>query len=88
MPGHLEYRRIAASGHPDALELIRKVMLASASIPIAFPPVKIRSRSTDGRRYDEMHVDGGVATQIFLYPTGIDWAQVLERLEVQGRPNV
>jgi len=79
--------RIAASGHPDALELIRNVMLASASIPIAFPPVQIEVE-VDGRRYDEMHVDGGAAAQIFLYPTGIDWARVLERLEVQGRPNV
>jgi predicted acylesterase/phospholipase RssA len=30
---------IATSGHPRALELFRKVMLASASIPAAFPPV-------------------------------------------------
>ncbi len=30
---------IATSGHPDALPLFRKVMLASASIPIAFSPV-------------------------------------------------
>ena len=30
---------IASSGRPDALELFRKVMLASASIPVAFPPV-------------------------------------------------
>ena len=30
---------IAASGRPGALELFRKVMLASASVPIAFPPV-------------------------------------------------
>lgn len=79
--------RIAASGHPDALELIHKVLLASASIPIAFPPVLINVE-VDGRRYDEMHVDGGAAAQIFLYPTGVDWARVLERLEVQGRPNV
>jgi hypothetical protein len=79
--------RIAASGHQDALKLIRKVMLASASIPIAFPPVKFEVE-VDGRRYDEMHVDGGAAAQIFLYPTGLDWARVLERLEVKGRPNV
>jgi hypothetical protein len=63
------------------------VMLASASIPIAFPPVQIEVE-VDGRRYDEMHVDGGAAAQIFLYPTGLDWARVQERLEVQGRPNV
>ena len=79
--------RIAASGHPDALDLIRKVLLASASIPIAFPPVHIEVE-VDGRRYEEMHVDGGATAQIFLYPSGLDWARIMERLEVQGRPNV
>jgi hypothetical protein len=56
---------IAANGHPDALELFRKVMLASASIPIAFPPVFFDVEA-GGRRYDEMHVDGFVAATVFL----------------------
>ncbi|HYE36916.1 hypothetical protein [Methylocaldum sp.] len=30
---------IAASGHPDAPELFRKIMIASAAVPVAFPPV-------------------------------------------------
>ena len=55
---------IAASGHPDALNLFRKVMIASASIPVAVPPVYF-SVEVDGQRYDEMHVDGGVMTQVF-----------------------
>ena len=57
---------IAASGHPNALTLFRKVMLASASIPGAFPPVYI-DVTVDGQTYDEMHVDGGVITQVFFY---------------------
>ena len=57
--------RIAASGRPEALELFRKVMLASASIPVAFPPVFFEVE-VDGRRYDEMHVDGGVGSRVFL----------------------
>ena len=32
---------IAASGRPGALDLVRKILLASASIPGAFPPVMI-----------------------------------------------
>lgn len=79
--------RIAASGHPGALELIRKVLLASASIPIAFPPVRIEVE-VDGLRYDELHVDGGASAQVFLYPAGIDWARVMELLDVKGRPNI
>jgi hypothetical protein len=57
---------IAASGGPEALDLVRKVMLASAAIPIAFPPVFFEVEA-DGRRYDEMHVDGAVAATVFLH---------------------
>jgi len=57
---------IANCGHPEAPKLFRSVMLASASIPVAFPPVYI-DVSIDGKHYDEMHVDGGVITQVFLY---------------------
>ena len=56
---------IAVSGRPDALELFRKIVLASASIPIAFPPVFFDVEA-GGRRYDEMHVDGAVAAHVFL----------------------
>jgi patatin-like phospholipase len=59
---------IAASGHPDALELVRKVILASAAIPAAFPPVMIDVEA-DGQQYQEMHVDAGVVAQTFLYPS-------------------
>jgi len=58
---------IAGSGRPDALELFRKVMLASASIPVAFPPVFFEVELTPGGpRYDEMHVDGGVGARVFI----------------------
>jgi hypothetical protein len=58
---------IASSGHPEALDLFRKVMLASASIPVAFPPVFFNVELTPGGpRYDEMHVDGGVGARVFL----------------------
>lgn len=53
---------IAIVGTPEALDLFRDVMLASAAIPVAFPPVMIGVEA-DGDRYDEMHVDGSVATQ-------------------------
>ena len=62
---------IAASGRPEALELFRKVMLASASIPIAFPPVRFDVEA-DGQRYDELHVDGGVVVEVFFYGSALD----------------
>jgi predicted patatin/cPLA2 family phospholipase len=55
---------IASYGTPEALEMFRNVMLASASIPVAFPPVMFVVEA-DGKFYNEMHVDGGVATQMF-----------------------
>ncbi len=58
---------IATSGHPDALNLIHQVMLASASIPGVFQPVFI-DVEVDGKRYSEIHADGGVVSQVFLYP--------------------
>jgi len=66
---------LAASGHPRALELTRKIILASAAIPGAFPPVAIDVHA-DGKEYREMHVDGGVTHQVFLYPPGFSPAEV------------
>lgn len=77
--------RIAASGEPGALNLIRQIMLASASIPVAFPPVAIDVEA-QGRQYQELHVDGGTASQVFLYPAGIPWDEMVEKLEVPGTP--
>jgi hypothetical protein len=50
---------IAASGAPNALTVFRQALLASASLPVAFPPVLI-DVEVDGKPYDEMHADGGV----------------------------
>jgi predicted acylesterase/phospholipase RssA len=61
---------IARSGHPKAPETIRKILLASAAIPGAFPP-SMFDVTLDGRAYQEMHVDGGAFAQTFLYPTSV-----------------
>jgi len=53
---------IAASGAPNAIEIFRKALLASASVPVAFPPILFKVE-VDGQVYDEMHVDGGVISQ-------------------------
>ncbi len=58
---------IAESGHPKALDLFRSILVASAAIPGAFPPVMIEVEA-GGQRFQEMHVDGGAMTQVFVYP--------------------
>jgi predicted acylesterase/phospholipase RssA len=72
---------IASSNAPNALELFRKVMIASASIPGLVSPVLI-DVEVGNKRYQEMHVDGGVINQVFLYP-----ALFLARLQqATGQP--
>ncbi len=61
---------IAKSGHPRALDTIRRVLLASSAIPSAFPPTMF-DVTLDGVTYQELHVDGGAFTQAFLYPVGL-----------------
>jgi predicted patatin/cPLA2 family phospholipase len=78
---------IANSSDPAALQLIREVLLASASIPGAFPPVLIKVNS-DGKAYDELHVDGGTTNQVFVYPIGIDWKAVLTKLHSPAKPEL
>ena len=71
---------IAASGHPDALGLFRRILLASASIPGAFPPVLLDVEYR-GRVFQEMHVDGGAAMQVFLYPPSLILSEAVRRRE-------
>ena len=61
---------IAARKDPEAVGLFSKILLASASIPGAFPPQMI-DVNLDGAHYQEMHVDGGTTAQLFLYPPSI-----------------
>ena len=78
---------IASSGSPDALQLIRDIMLASASIPAAFPPVMFEVE-VNGEYYDELHVDGGATSVLHLYPIGLDFGKLVDHMNVDGKPNV
>ena len=66
---------IAASGRPGALDLVRKILRASSAVPAAFQPVLI-DVELDGRKYQELHVDGGAIAQLFLYPPSIDLGSI------------
>jgi predicted patatin/cPLA2 family phospholipase len=79
---------IATSDLPNKVDLIHDILRASAAIPVAFPPIVITVESADGRSYDEMHVDGGTGSQVFVYPASVNWSRVTEKLEVEGKPNV
>lgn len=67
--------RIAQSGHPRALALIRDVLIASAAIPGVFPPVRIRVKA-DGKEYEELHVDGGTTREVFFSPADFSFREI------------
>jgi hypothetical protein len=62
---------IAGSGRPDALDLYRRVVLASASVPAFFPPVPIQVQ-INGRPYTELHADGSATSEVFLRGSMLD----------------
>ena len=62
--------KLAASRHPGALKLVQDILLASTAIPGVFPPVMIDVQA-NGRKYQEMHVDGGASAQVFVYPPSL-----------------
>src|SRR5262249_36662219 len=68
---------IAESGRPGAIGLIRKILLASASIPGLFPPVMFDAL-VDGVAHQEMHVDGGASMQTFLYPAALQVGRIAD----------
>jgi len=72
---------IAQAGTPQALQLFRDVVLASASVPLAVQPVFFEV-DVDGRRYDEMHVDGAVGLRVF-YNGGLFRTSVVRQRAIE-----
>jgi hypothetical protein len=58
------------TGSDAAAKLFRSVLLASSAVPGGFPPVLIDVES-NGKRFQEMHVDGGVGGQFFVAPAAL-----------------
>ena len=74
---------IAASGHPKARTLIQDVIQASSAIPVVFPPVLIPVIGTDGKTYDEMHVDGGATQQVIFFSPEFPMRRIDRKLGVR-----
>ena len=69
---------IAASDNPTKLRLVRKILLASAAVPGLFPPVMLDAL-LDNEKHQEMHVDGGTVSQVFLYPPSTKMAELIAK---------
>ena len=59
--------KIASSNDPRAPALFRQVIEASASVPGIFSPVLIDVQA-QGRQFAEMHVDGGITSNVLVVP--------------------
>ena len=62
---------IAALATHEARNLIRRIILASASVPGAFPPIMFNVH-VENQPHQEMHVDGSAVSQGFLYPSAVN----------------
>jgi predicted patatin/cPLA2 family phospholipase len=80
--------RIACSARPDRVKLFREILLASAAIPAAFPPVYIQVRGANGKAYDEMHVDGGVTREMFLLPSELHLFELRDKAGVERQSHL
>jgi predicted acylesterase/phospholipase RssA len=78
---------IAASGRRDAVQLFRDVMIASSAIPGVFPPVYFKVQA-NGKTYEEMHSDGGTASQVFLYPATFSFKRYVEEYHAERARHV
>jgi predicted acylesterase/phospholipase RssA len=68
---------IAAHGGAEARKLFADVLVASASVPIVFPPSLITVQA-QGRTFREMHVDGQTESAFFAIPQSLILAPNLE----------
>jgi predicted acylesterase/phospholipase RssA len=73
--------KIAASGSPKALDLVRDILVASAAIPGAFPPTMI-DVEVNGTPHQEMHVDGGASAQVFVYPPSLHLGELAKEANI------
>ncbi|WEM45519.1 patatin-like phospholipase family protein (plasmid) [Photobacterium sp. DA100] len=69
---------IAKIGSVASEQLFENIILASTAVPGAMPAVQI-DVMYNGKIYQEIHVDGGVARQVFLFPDSWDISSIANR---------
>jgi hypothetical protein len=75
---------IAQHGGEGAVRMFREVLIASASLPGLFPPRRFDCLA-DGVACEEVHVDGGLTSPLFVMPDALlRWRKLGRRLQ-RGR---
>jgi len=67
---------IASSDRPEKYKRFRDIVYASTALPVYLPPEYIEVEA-GGKKYYQMHVDGGIYTQVFMIGLLVNWAEVL-----------
>jgi len=67
---------IASSNRPDKYARFNQIIYASTALPIYLPPEYIEV-DVNNKKYYQMHVDGGIYTQVFMIGLLVNWSKVL-----------
>ncbi|MFV1983636.1 MAG: patatin-like phospholipase family protein [Thiohalomonadales bacterium] len=67
---------IASSNRSDKYQRFADIIYASSAMPIFLPP-QYMSVDIDGKRYYQMHVDGGIYSHVFMIGLLVNWKDVL-----------
>ena len=71
---------IASSDRSDKVQRYRDIIYASSAVPIIFPP-HFFEINIEGEKYYQMHVDGGVYSNVFMIGMFINWVDQLQVTE-------
>jgi len=67
---------IASSNRPDKYDRFSEIIYASSALPVYLPPQYMKVE-VEGKDYYQMHVDGGIYSQVFMIGLFINWTEVL-----------
>lgn len=67
---------IASSDRPDKYQRFCDIVYASSALPIYLPPQYIKVEA-DGKDYYQMHIDGGIYSQVFMIGLLVNWGEIL-----------
>ena len=74
---------IASSNRTDKYERFCDIIYASSALPVYLPP-QYMSVDVESKRYYQMHIDGGIYTQVFMIGLLINWSEVLNLKETKS----
>jgi len=67
---------IAASNRADKYEKFSNIIYASTALPVYLPP-QYMEVDLDDKKYYQMHIDGGIYSQVFMIGLLVNWSEVL-----------